>query len=100
MPQTTDEMRAYWGGADDAPALQHLQERGFVERGGLWIAPAGHVYSARDINAIEFLIEEWDYGGVEEGPSPSTAKVKRVDGIWVDRTRSMNDAAPGSQAGL
>ena len=68
MPQASDELRAYWGGADDAPAIEHLKSRGYVlTRRWTWIKPEGLEPSKRDWCAIQFLAEEWDFGGLEEG---------------------------------
>lgn len=76
MPQSSDRMRAYWGSADDGPAMKHLEERGFKLLGDwTWQAPEDHIYSARDLNAVRFLMEEWDFGGISKGQSPIAAEV-------------------------
>lgn len=68
MPQATDELRAYWGGVDDAPALRHLEARGFTLNGDwTWTPPPGLTWDTmteRDRLAVEFLVDEWDFGGL------------------------------------
>lgn len=70
MPTASDELRAYWGGADDAPAMQHLESRGYkLTRRWTWIQPKGVEMSERDYLAIRFLNDEWDMGGIEKEAS-------------------------------
>jgi hypothetical protein len=71
MPQASDEQRAAWGGMQgvgDDKALDHLQGRGFVlTRSWEWRKPSpDYVVDADDAGAINFLIDEWDYGGLAE----------------------------------
>lgn len=63
MPSTTDERRARWPGMD-AQATLHLENRGY-ERGPKWTwrhPDPNHHMSARDVDAVVYLIEEWDWG--------------------------------------
>lgn len=70
MPTASDELRAYWGGADDDPPMRHLESRGYkLTRKWTWIPPKGVEMSERDYLAIRFLIDEWDMGGIEKEPS-------------------------------
>ncbi len=70
MPQASDELRAYWGGTDPKPAIDHLYKRGYELTGDWnWVPPKGLNYAnapIRDWKAIDFLIQEWDYGGLTE----------------------------------
>lgn len=72
MPQATDELRAYWGGVDDTPAYEHLKRQGFIDHHDwTWTKPSpDYVLSERDWNAIEFLIDEWDWGGLRKEEEP------------------------------
>lgn len=67
MPSTTDERAARWPGMD-AQATIHLEGRGFIlSRDGRWEwshpNPEHHV-SARDLDAMIYLIQEWDFGNL------------------------------------
>lgn len=68
MPQASDDLRAYWGGADDWPAMKHLEDAGFkLTRGWQWVKPSPeYVLTGRDWRAVQFLMDEWDYGGLVE----------------------------------
>jgi hypothetical protein len=73
MPQATLEQRKRWGGAlgvgeDKAEAF--LEERGWVlTRQWQWVPPTlGYYASDEEHEAIAFLIDEWDYGGIVRGP--------------------------------
>lgn len=70
MPQASDELRAYWGGADDKPALDHLKEQGYIlNKDWTWTTPQGVTLEnmpERDFLAIKFMIDEWDFGGVAD----------------------------------
>ena len=47
------------------PALDHLYGRGFeLTKGWLWRAPPGYTPDEADLSAIEFLVQEWDFGGL------------------------------------
>lgn len=69
MPQATQELRdkmfEYFGDAiDTAGPLQFLASRGFREtQNACWIAPMRPLTS-KERECLEFLVEEWDYGGV------------------------------------
>lgn len=75
MPQASDELRAAWrhgeeGGGDDA-AMKHLREAGYIlSPSWEWEAPAGRVPTERDLSAIDYLIDEWDFGGLTD-PRPA-----------------------------
>lgn len=65
MPQTTDNVAAYWAGSEDFAAQAHLKERSFVIDKSFTIhLPSEvppHDLSERDEMAIALLCEEWDY---------------------------------------
>ncbi len=66
MPSTTPERRARWPGGDQQ-AIEYLRSRGYTLRPDwCWDAPKGHTHSSKDVDALVYLIEEWDYGGVDE----------------------------------
>ena len=70
MPQASEDARAAWGGYEgvgDDKATYHLKMRGFVlTPEWTWRKPSpDYVPDADDFGAINFLIEEWDYGGLE-----------------------------------
>lgn len=71
MPQAPEKMRAAWGGEQgvgDDKALAYLKERGFkLTPQWLWQKPSpDHKMTDDDWGAIDFLICEWDYGGLVE----------------------------------
>lgn len=65
VPQTSPDRAARWPGMD-AEAIAFLESRGFVlRRNWLWELPSvGYKSSHREADAILYLIEEWDFGGV------------------------------------
>ena len=67
MPQTTPEKSARWPGMD-AEAYRYLKACGFtLTRQWTWIRPSPeHIPTEREIDASIYLIEEWDYGGIED----------------------------------
>lgn len=70
MPQASDEDRARWGGVDgigEDKAIDYLRGRGFtLTRHWFWLKPDGLEMTPDDWGAINFLIDEWDFGGLEE----------------------------------
>ena len=65
MPQTTPERRARWGTSEKAIAF--LKRRGYSLRPDwMWEMPTGHMIASQEQDAILYLIEEWDFGGVVE----------------------------------
>jgi hypothetical protein len=64
MPQARPELQAKF--ADDSEALEVLEGAGFVLLPDwTWQAP-GRAPCIEELDAIEYLMEEWDYGGVTE----------------------------------
>lgn len=65
MPQAAPELRAQWPGGDKE-AINHLQDRGYrLNRGWAWIRPfAQTIPTERDLSAIQYLIDEWDFDGL------------------------------------
>ena len=77
MPQATDELRDRWGGEQgvgEDKAYNHLKARGFVfTRGGMIHPPSDYDHKTDTTDcegAIDFLVDEWDYG---YSPTPHTA---------------------------
>ena len=66
MPQTTPERAERWPGYDDE-AESFLKAQGYkLTRRYTWIKPTPeHKPTKREIDAIMYLIEEWDYDGLE-----------------------------------
>lgn len=65
MPQTTPERAARWPGLD-SEAMEFLKKQGFILTANwYWIKPkVGHVLTEREEDAIVYLIQEWDFGGL------------------------------------
>ncbi len=70
MPQATDADRARYKqtfpdiGCEHA--MQALEERGFkLTKQWNWIPPEGHKPTENELFWIGFLIDEWDFGGLE-----------------------------------
>lgn len=65
MPSATDELRdAFPGGADEA--IEVLSAAGYkLTRAWTWIPPRDHDPTKRELDAIEYLFQEWDFGGID-----------------------------------
>ena len=64
MPQTSPERAARWPGGD-AEAIAFLNHRGYVlEHDGTWRMKKVGEADDREMDAIAYLIEEWDFGGL------------------------------------
>lgn len=72
MPSTSDERAARWPGMD-TQATEYLEGRGYIlSRDGKWewsMPEDATAPSARDVDAVLYLIEEWDFGGLRNSPS-------------------------------
>lgn len=68
MPQATDDLRQKWGGeggVGEDKAIDHLTKRGYIlTPKGQWFKPINIIMTNDDIEAVEFLWQEWDYGGI------------------------------------
>jgi hypothetical protein len=65
MPQATDEQRARWPGWD-AEAIKFLEDAGYkLTRDWEWIKPVGHTPTERELDAIDYMCNEWDFGGIQ-----------------------------------
>lgn len=65
MPQASPEQRAKWGVMPDK-AMDFLESRGFrLTHGWTWVKPHGHKITEDEFQAVDFLIAEWDFGGLE-----------------------------------
>ena len=64
MPQASDALRAKF--ADDASAISLLEGAGFVLLPSWsWLLPSPtYVPTQEQYDAIDYLIGEWDYGGI------------------------------------
>lgn len=64
MPQTTPERAARWPGGDQQ-AIAFLRKWGYIlNRDWTWSHIKGHVPTQMEEDAILYLIEEWDFGGL------------------------------------
>ena len=65
MPQSTPERRKRWG-IDDVKATRFLMRRGYERnRAWQWKKPTrDHTITDEESDAIIFLIQEWDDGGL------------------------------------
>jgi hypothetical protein len=69
MPQATEEQRKLWGGRNgvgEDKAENFLQSHGYIlQRNWTWKKPTPtHTVTQEEYEAICFLIDEWDYGGI------------------------------------
>lgn len=82
MPQATEELRSKWGGQQgvgEDKAEDFLKERGYkLTRQWLWEKPTpAHTPTDEELEAMAFLIQEWDYGGlVEQTEEPGGTRKK------------------------
>ena len=73
MPQASDELRArmklrFGDEISDIGPMNYLEACGFRQtRGGLWHLPSpNYKPNADELEALQFLMDEWDYGGLIE----------------------------------
>ena len=68
MPQTSPERAARWPGMDHQ-AMKYLEDQGYrLSRSWHWYAPSKtHIPTEKEMDAILYLIEEWDFGGIING---------------------------------
>ena len=68
MPQATDELRAEWRHGDEDGgerlAIRFLTEAGYMLRDDWQWRPPARPPTQRELSAIDYLIDEWDYGPV------------------------------------
>lgn len=69
MPQATDELRdritLRFGGIDAGVVVKWLKDHDWeLTHDYSWKKP-NHVITKEEWEAIDFLIQEWDFGGVE-----------------------------------
>jgi hypothetical protein len=65
LPTASGEQREEWGIAD-APVIAFLEERGYIlQDNWTWTHPCPEHFQPTDkeISAVWFLIDEWDFGG-------------------------------------
>lgn len=73
MPQATDEHRDRWHGPGEQYAIDFLQRRGyFLRRDWTW-RPVNRPPTPDEIDAVNFLVEEWDFGSIEIRPDEMDA---------------------------
>jgi hypothetical protein len=66
MPQASDKQRARWG-LSDSKATQFLEQHGYkLMPDFLWVAPSDREPTEQELDAIQFLVDEWDFGGICE----------------------------------
>ena len=68
MPQASEELRQLmmirFGGLGDGGPAEYLKERGFQlnPHSWTWSLAEDRELTENELDAIQFLIEEWDYG--------------------------------------
>lgn len=71
MPQATEAQRREWDGPSDRCAVAYLRERGYVLLPNwTWRVPPSCVPTDKEMRAVRFLFDEWDYGGLESEEKP------------------------------
>jgi hypothetical protein len=70
MPQASEEQRQEWGedgGAGEGKAIAYLKAAGYtLLPNWFWRKPSPeHKPTEKELGAIWFLIDEWDFGGIE-----------------------------------
>lgn len=71
MPQATEEQRARWaerdGGIGEMRPISFLKSRGYQLLSNYhWKPPTKmHQPTAEEYDAVSFMINEWDYGGIQ-----------------------------------
>ncbi len=80
MPQATTELQNRWGGLNgigDDKAIAFLEGRGFRMEHFCWKRPhPGYEISEEEWSAIDFLIQEWDYGSIIDDPQPQNERTE------------------------
>jgi hypothetical protein len=66
VPQADPKLVAQWPGGEEE-AIGYLRRAGFqLTQQFTWVLPRPeHIVSRRQRSAIRYLMEEWDFGGVE-----------------------------------
>ena len=65
MPQATDKLRKEWNGPSSDKAIKFLEDAGYkLNKKWMWVCPSGKKPTKKELRAILFLIQEWDYGGM------------------------------------
>jgi len=65
MPQASPEQRARWPGSD-TEASKFLAEAGYILTSDwYWIKPKNHKPTEKELDAIDYMCNEWDYSGLK-----------------------------------
>lgn len=72
MPQASDALRSkmgeYFGDEiDDTKPYEFLNSQGLREQRGHWTVPADFPVTAKVINCLNFLCDEWDHAWKWQG---------------------------------
>jgi len=80
VPSTSPERQARWPGMD-SEAIAVLEEAGYKQtRQWTWIPPTwDHVPTEREDDAITYLVEEFDWGGLERPPTTKRCVDERIE---------------------
>lgn len=67
MPQATDELRARWrepdGSLGERRPIKFLADAGYkLTDDWCWFVPLGHTPTPAEISAVQYMVDEWDYG--------------------------------------
>lgn len=69
MPSATKELQDEW--VEDNLAVRFLEGRGFkLTSRWTWVEPEGHEATAEEWRAIDYLFQEWDFGGLDRIDHP------------------------------
>ena len=62
MPQASAALQKEWG-TEESKAVQYLLKRGWRSTPSYtWMPPKSHQITPKELRAIRFLFEEWDWG--------------------------------------
>jgi len=65
-PQATSEHGGRWPGWD-GEAMEVLEKAGYkITREWSWIKPQNYIPTERELDAINYLVHEWDFNGLED----------------------------------
>lgn len=77
MPQASEEQRAEWG-ITDFNAIFYLEAKGYKDAHHCWILPTpDHVPTEKEVSAIHFLMDEWDWSGIVSEPQAEVEQMIR-----------------------
>jgi hypothetical protein len=75
MPSSSEELRREWanlyGDITDKVASRYLHKKGWIlTKDWTWVLPEHYRPTEQDLRAVQYLFEEWDYGGIDPKLNP------------------------------